>query len=145
MPNLFGLASASQKCRGFRKAIVCPDHADFNAEKLSDTIVLLPLGNPGDPEIGGGVAGNCNIGEVRIVSGATGQVTGLAGSKMCLRGVAFDAGSSTAKSYDPEGGDFCLGWWGAGGVRCVLLRVVARDCLVAGASSRRRISRSMDY
>lgn len=52
--------------------IVYPDEADFNGDTASDTLVLLPLGDPEGGE--GGIAGDCAIGEVHIHSGTTGQV-----------------------------------------------------------------------
>jgi FG-GAP repeat len=81
--------------------IVYPDGADFNGDKATDTIVLLPYG---DGERGeGGIAGNCTIGEVQIHSGTTGQVIVRFLASTCDD--AFGSSVSIIRDLNADGND----------------------------------------
>ncbi|MFO0829175.1 MAG: dockerin type I domain-containing protein [Phycisphaerales bacterium] len=77
---------------GGGEGIVYPDETDLDGDSLSDTIVLLPAGDPND-------GNDCAIGEVRIVSGSTGQVITRFVASRCDD--AF--GSSVAIIHDLDG------------------------------------------
>lgn len=80
---------------------VYPDEADFDSDKSMDTIVLLPEGDGQEGE--GGIAGNCTIGEVRIVSGTTGQTITRFVASTCDD--SFGSAVSIIRDVDFDGND----------------------------------------